>query len=302
VLAGAAGLALAAAPAPPKSGPAVPAEPPARLNWRTDVDAAIREAAAARRVVLIYFRADWSQPCQWMERGPFAARKMAAYIEQHFIPVRVDDTAGPGPAAKRYEVRVYPTLLLLDGAGTPLHIVLGPREAPALHAVLEEVCALPALVAGQKAKPDDLEANFALGNAFAKLNQLRRAAPYLEKAAELDPDNRRGRQSQAVLMLAMVPLEDGDVKTTLENLDTYLRQFRGAPEAPLALHFKGTVLYRDGRLHESRAVFEQLRQTFPKHRMAYEADKAIAAIEARLRAAPPAEAPPAEKNRMSNKE
>jgi tetratricopeptide (TPR) repeat protein len=227
-----------------------------------------------------------------MEQGPFASRKMAAYIEQHFVPLRVDDTAETGPVSKRYEIRVYPSILCLDGAGVPLHLIVGPREAEALYGLLEQVRALPGLMAAQKAAPGDLEANFAVGNAFAKLDQLRRAAPYLERAVELDPDNRRGRKSQAVLMLAVVPLEDGNVGKTLDNLDTYLRVFEGAPEVPVALHLKGTVLYRDGRLKESRAVFEELRQKFPKHRMAYEADKAIEAIDARLRAPPPEAKPP----------
>jgi len=44
------------------------------------------------------------------------------------------------------------------------------------------------------------------------------------------------------------------------------------------------VLYQDGRLEEARKVFERLQKEFPKHAMTYKADKAITAIDARLRA------------------
>ena len=49
------------------------------------------------------------------------------------------------------------------------------------------------------------------------------------------------------------------------------------------MYYVGTVLYRDGRLAESREAFDRLRQEYPRHVMAYKADKAIEAIDLRLR-------------------
>jgi len=296
------GAALAAVPqgplftTPPKAQPpaGAPAEPLARLSWRTDLEAAIKEAAASGKLILIYFRADWCEPCRLMDEGPFSARKMCAYIEQHFIPVRVDDTdtAKRSPISTKFEIRVYPSVLVLDAAGKPLHIILAPRPAKELYGILEQVRALPALLAEQERKPDDLEANFALGNAFALLDQLRRAQPYLERATQLDPENEHGRLSQAALMLALVPLEDGKSKQAIENLDAYLEHFKDALQAPLALYYKGATLYYDGRLIEARKVFEEVSDRFPKHAKAYESQKAIQAIDAQLRAPPPPPPPP----------
>ena len=320
LMAGAAGAATAPKPAPKAAAPPAPApgagdidvevikprpfstkkEPAIRIAWRTDLEAARQEAAKYGHVILIFFCADWSQPATWMNDGTFVSLPVAGYVVQHFIPVRIDDSAGTSPVTKQYDIRVYPTVLFLDAAGKPLHMVLGPRPPQAFYGILKQVAELPKLIEAQRAAPDDLEANFAAGNAFALLNQLKRGQPYLKRAAELAPKNQNGRLSQARLLLAVVPLEDGDAALAMANIEAYLKEFKDAPEVPVAVFYQGTILFQDGKLAESRRYFEEVRQRFPTHPKAYDADKAIEAIDVRLKAlkaAPPATpkaaAPPA---------
>ena len=267
-----------------RTGPTPAGKPVVPIAWRQHLQAARSEAAQRGVCVLIYFRADWCQPGRLMEQGAFLMPAIAQFINRHFIPVKVDDSDGRSDVTKTYEIRVYPSILFLDPAGKPLHLVLGPREPERFYRVMQQVKELPVLMDRQHAHPDSLEANFALGNALAKLNHLRRAAPYLEKAAALDPDNADGRLSQARLILAVVPLEDGQSKEALANLDAWLREFADAPEAPVAVWYQGTILYRDGRLAEAKRYFRQILDRFPKHAKAYEAEKAIEHIDARLRA------------------
>ncbi len=285
-----------AAPAPPSGGvqPEVEIrtprpfsekkEPPIRIAWRTDLDAAAQEAGRTGRLVLAFFYADWSQPCKWMDEGTFGARPVAGLVVRNFIPVKIDDSGGTSAVSRRFDIRVYPTILILDAARQPLHIVLGPRPPDSLYPLFKEVSALPGLIDAQKKAPNDLEANFAIGNAFAKLNQLKRGEPYLKRAAALAPKNENGRLSQARLILAAVPLEDGDSALALANIAAYLKEFKDAPEVPVAIFYQGTILFQDGKLEESRGYFEQIRQRFPKHPKAYDADKAIESIDARLKA------------------
>jgi len=258
--------------------------PPIPVAWRSDLAAAKDEAARAGRCVLVFFHADWSQPCRWMRDGTFASPVVAQTVNRRFLPVKVDDSQGTSPITKEYEVRVYPTVLFLDPGGKPLHMVLGPRPPDKFAPLLDQVAELPTLMVARKHKPNDLEANFALGNAFAMLNQLKRAAPYLERAAELAPKNENGRLSQARLILAVVPLEDGKSAEALENIEAYLKQFKQTPEVPVAIWYQGTILFQDGHLEEARAYFAKILRQFPTHRKAYEADKAIEAIDARLKA------------------
>ncbi|MFO8014182.1 MAG: thioredoxin family protein [Phycisphaerae bacterium] len=268
--------------APPQ--PKAAKKPLIPIAWRTHLDAACNEAAKRGICTLIYFRADWCSPCRLMGKGTFTLPAVAQYINRHFVPVKVDDSEGRSEATKRYEIRVYPSVLFLDPGGKPLHLVLGPREAEPFYRILEQVKDLPRLMDRQHAHPESLEANFELGNALAKLNHLRRAAPYLKKAADLDPENEAGRRSQARLILAVVPLEEGDSQKALANLEAWLEAFPDAPEVPVAIWYQGTILYQDGKLAEAKGYFEEIIRRFPKHAKAYEADKAIGFIERRMRA------------------
>ncbi|MBM4018591.1 MAG: DUF255 domain-containing protein [Planctomycetes bacterium] len=264
------------APQPP------PAQPALRIEWRTDLAAALREAAAAGRPVLIYFHADWCQPCRLMDSATFVNRAVADYIGRNFVPVRVDDSKEASAVSKKYDIRIYPSILLLSGAGEPLHMVLFPRTAAELYPILEKMAAMPGLIEAHKNAPDDLEANFRLGEAWAGLDHFRRAEPFLARAAALDPKNEKGRLVPARLMLALVPLEDGDAAAAIGNLRRFAEDFKDSPEAPTALYAIGTILVRDNRFKEARDAFEEVRTRFPKHARAYEADKAIDSIDARL--------------------
>jgi thiol-disulfide isomerase/thioredoxin len=274
-------------------GPGTP-QPPAEVKpaaprgslveWRADLDAAVKEAVAADRMVLVYFRADWCKPCDLMDGGPFGIPIFVRYLAQNFVAVKADDTREPSEISKKFQVRLYPTVLFLSSAGEPLHMVLGPRTAPELYAVMKQVRALPALIEAARKSPDDLEANFSLATMWVDLGHLRKAEPLLRRAADLDPKNEMGRRAQAALLLAVVPTEDGEPETALKNIDSWMEEYKDSPEMPSALFFRGTILQKDGKLLEARRVYDDLRTRFPQSLKAYEADKAIDAIDARIKA------------------
>jgi len=299
-------IVCAAAPAPPTKAtaatgsagasksaasatPTAKAPTPVLIAWRPlsakyDMAAALKEAAGAQCSVMIFFTADWCQPCRLMDAGTFTKRGVAQYINKNFVPIRIDDSKDTSPVTTRYSVTAYPSVLFIGPGDDPLHMVVGPRPAAEFYPILQQVEALPRLMDAQRKKPDDLEANFAIGNAFATLEHLKRAEPYLKRAVELA--RKAGgspRLSQAALLAATAPLEDGDADQVIRNVDQWLIEFRTAPEAPLAIFMEGTIRFKEGKYELARSYFDRIRKEFPKSPKAFEADQAIETIDGILK-------------------
>lgn len=94
------------------------AEPRHLIAWRTDLDAALAEARAADKPVLVDFTATWCPPCQVMERDAWSDDAVADLANTAFIPVQLDlDTPAGQRAARRYGVEYIPTIHILDPTG-----------------------------------------------------------------------------------------------------------------------------------------------------------------------------------------
>lgn len=75
--------------------------------------------------------ASWCGPCKWMAKNMFTNDTVADYYNREFICVSMDMEKGEGIAlAKKFNIRVYPTLLFIDANGEILHRKAGaPQHA-----------------------------------------------------------------------------------------------------------------------------------------------------------------------------
>lgn len=92
------------------------------IRWLTDFDAALKQANAEKKLIVVDFFATWCGPCKEMDRTTFqdaeVIKKMAA-----FIPLKIDVDKHEDIAA-RYGIEAMPTSGVLDAEGNPL---LGAR-------------------------------------------------------------------------------------------------------------------------------------------------------------------------------
>src|SRR3954469_22842085 len=69
-------------------------QPKEAVPWRTDFDAARREAAQTGKPLFVYFTASWCGPCQRMRSTTWADPQVDAALRA-YVPVKVDvDSAG----------------------------------------------------------------------------------------------------------------------------------------------------------------------------------------------------------------
>lgn len=109
------------------------------VAWLPWSAAAFGRARDERRPVLLSIAAAWSEGCADMDRASYADPTIATFINEHFVPVRVDADERPD-VAERYGLGGWPTTAFLDADGA---ILAGGTHVAAerMMSVLEQVAA-----------------------------------------------------------------------------------------------------------------------------------------------------------------
>ncbi len=113
-----------AAGAPPQS----PTNDTSRVQWRSLNDA-MHPGKDNQKKVLLYFYADWCHYCKKMDEDTFMQSDVAAYMNTHFIPVRLDFDKDKN-LAQKYRIRGLPATWFMDQHGEKIQFLPGyiPRE------------------------------------------------------------------------------------------------------------------------------------------------------------------------------
>ena len=84
------------------------------------LEEALAKAKAEGKYVLINFHTSTCAPCKKMEKEVFPTPECGEYINKRFIPIMVDgEDDGVGTSiAKKYQIFIYPTYLILTPDGT----------------------------------------------------------------------------------------------------------------------------------------------------------------------------------------
>jgi uncharacterized protein YyaL (SSP411 family) len=90
------------------------------VAWQPWGEAAFRLAQELDRPILLSIGADWCHWCHVMDRETYAQPEIAAFINDHFVPIKVDRDDRPDVDARYQEA----ARLALDTAGWPLTLFL----------------------------------------------------------------------------------------------------------------------------------------------------------------------------------
>ncbi len=121
----------------------------AEPQWHTDLAKAKQEAQAANKHVLINFTgSDWCGFCIKLHKEVFSKPEFAEYARKHLVLVEVDFPrrkvlpqdlkAANQKLQKEYEVKGFPTLVLLDSQGKKVGQMVG-YGGGGLEAVLQKL-------------------------------------------------------------------------------------------------------------------------------------------------------------------
>jgi thioredoxin-related protein len=110
-------------------GSALAAEP---VVWRTDYNAARREAAEKGLPLFLVVGTDNCFYCRKLEAGPFRDGSIAEQLAHNFIPLKVDANKEPN-LASALKVQVYPTMVMAGADGKIHAFIEGYLETERLR-------------------------------------------------------------------------------------------------------------------------------------------------------------------------
>jgi thiol-disulfide isomerase/thioredoxin len=86
------------------------------VRWGHDLNAALAQAQATGRKVLIDFEATWCGPCKTMDEWIWTDAEVATLVSERFVGVKLDGDIEKA-LVSRFSVGGYPTMIVLDAAG-----------------------------------------------------------------------------------------------------------------------------------------------------------------------------------------
>ena len=109
---------------------------PAPAGWGDDYEAALKDAGATGRHVIIAFYSEGCPPCAAMDRTVLGTSEVREAL-LGYLPVRLDVNRQREPAS-RYQILATPTFVVKDGAGRSLAQREGYQSKEEFVAFLKE--------------------------------------------------------------------------------------------------------------------------------------------------------------------
>ncbi len=89
-----------------------------KINWRS-YDEGVKLGKEEGKKVFINFYADWCHYCKMLDKKTFVNQDVIDYLNQHFIPVKVNSDKNTS-VAQKYQVRNLPVMWILSQDGEPI--------------------------------------------------------------------------------------------------------------------------------------------------------------------------------------
>jgi len=88
------------------------------VEFRTNLNEAKKEAGREGKLYIVEFMNQHCYPCKMMNEVTFANRHVVDYIEQNYIPVKINVESFDGFVWKeKYDIRVVPTIMVFNSEG-----------------------------------------------------------------------------------------------------------------------------------------------------------------------------------------
>lgn len=124
----------------------------------------------SRNLVFLDCYTTWCGPCKYMANNVFTIERVGNFFNDNFVNVKIDMEKGEGiELAKKYQIKAYPTFLILDSDGNEINRIVGGGEADQF---IEKVKGALDINSTPKKKREVYDSNKTFENALTYINAL----------------------------------------------------------------------------------------------------------------------------------
>jgi len=226
----------------------------AQVAWVKKFDDALKQAAVDKRFLIVDISASWCPFCRKMAREAYTDREYINFSRsQVFMRLYADTDEEGTRLARKFGVRSYPTILVLNASGQEIGRLMGARSAQNLIRELESIFDSSALDDESiKKEPGQTHARepqnsaaveaYNAGLALQKAGDKAKALEFYIKALAQDP-----KMIPALMNASIIYLEFKDFKNARSTLQKWVEADPQAAK-PLAMQAQ---LERDSGNHET---------------------------------------------------
>ena len=102
-------------------------------------DEGVKKAAEEKKMVMLFFWADWCRYCTKIRKDVFESEKVKTEFEKNFVAVSVDIQTDKSDLGKKYRATALPTLTFIRPDGDPLAYWEGAADAETFLKILDYV-------------------------------------------------------------------------------------------------------------------------------------------------------------------
>ena len=260
----------------------------AQVAWVTRLDEALKQAAVESKFVVVDIGASWCPPCQEMAREVYPDKDFIQFSRgQIFMLLDAEKDSEGVRLSSRFDVHVFPTILVLNSKGEEINRLTGGRTAQGLINDLKEIFANPIpyreLVEKAKGELDNFTLQYTVGQRALNRKDLSRARQFLQRAADLSQTRDAADRVNVLMLLSIADFQDGKYQESIKVLDELERLDARIAQHPQLKFQRARALTAMKRFDEASKVLNELLRSTKSRSDLNDARKMLASLPAKYR-------------------